>query len=239
MRQTYRIDGIEYPSKKALRERAQAILRSYPPGARLGPSDARFIYGLLLMHPTPAQKIGCGIKYFQVRENDWIWLSHGFWLVRHGGTEEGFSYRKCLTYESHRAKFNRACRQAIAPTVLEWKRQALRECGRCPYTDELLTRKSADVDHAPPWTMAAIIDEFIRSRRLDVEMVDLATPDGRGAFGYQIVDEALCADFVQFHNERARFRLISPYANQVLLAGQGRRSSTLTVEDVLGKGLTP
>ncbi len=75
------------------RRRARELF-GRPFGTIFSGDDHAFLFDLLNQHPRAKEKIGSGVKHFTVKNSKD--KSKGFFLVRPDGTEEVFSYRKCL-----------------------------------------------------------------------------------------------------------------------------------------------
>lgn len=73
----------------------QQMLQRYVPGEQVLPEDAVHLVELFKRHPSYQDKIGAGVKYFEVMPEQFG--SQCFCAVLNDGTKEGFSYKKCIT----------------------------------------------------------------------------------------------------------------------------------------------
>lgn len=70
------------------------MLNRYRPGDTVSTTDAEFLIAALRRHPDGPSKIGVGPKRFEVRSADYG--TQCFWIIRTDGSEERFSYKKCI-----------------------------------------------------------------------------------------------------------------------------------------------
>lgn len=71
------------------------MLNRYPIGERVSSVDAVDLFALLARHNDAAQKIGCGVDHFKVDKDGYG--GRCFWVVRVDGSQEDFTYRRCIT----------------------------------------------------------------------------------------------------------------------------------------------
>lgn len=72
----------------------KTMLNRYCPGGQVGEEDAEFLEMALSRHPNASVKIGIGVERFEVRSADYG--TQCFWVIRLDGSEERFSYKKCV-----------------------------------------------------------------------------------------------------------------------------------------------
>lgn len=72
----------------------QAMLRRYDVGDKVSADDDVLLRATISLHPDANKKIGCGITSFSVRSADYG--TKCFWINRHDGTTEKFSFRACI-----------------------------------------------------------------------------------------------------------------------------------------------
>lgn len=65
-------------------------------GGRLSDKDDEAVQAVLAYHPNLTEKTGCGVAYIKVDKSQNYPDVHCFWLVRTDGSEDEFSYHKCL-----------------------------------------------------------------------------------------------------------------------------------------------
>lgn len=199
------------PTKKAAAERAKAMLREYSGGQDLSPEDQAAAIDLFLKHPAASRKLAEVVSVVVDREPQFG--GSCFWIVGRGEQRVDFSYRKCLTPPTDAADFSAACRQEVADAVIAFKQGAFKEGMLCPITGEVLTWETADVDHASPHTFAAMVHSFIDQGGIDLGSVEY----DHSGIGVCFADKHLALRWYFYHDDCAVLRLVSAYANRVLL----------------------
>lgn len=215
------VNGEKFNTKTALRNRIRELRDRYADNVPLTKDDLEFMLDLLKRHEDPDRKIGCGVWYMYVKANPIFKNNRGFWLVRHDGSETDFSFEICLKQETKLHKFKNACRTAIANDILQYRNLFFMEHENpfCELTGELLTKHVCHVDHKPPMTFDRIVEEFIATKKIDVESVNiLSGEDGR--IRNELADETLKNSFVAFHRCHAELRVISKFGNLSLVKQQ-------------------
>lgn len=206
------LGGETFPTKKAAAERVQAILGNATPGEELGGSDLAVMVDLFLMHPSAAVKLITCARI--VVEKEQKFGGKCFCLAGRGESARAdFSYRKCFTPATANAEFSAACRSEISPDILAFKQEAFSDHLTCPFTGELLTWETTDVDHASPQTFSVLVRDFIAENGIDV----VAVKYDHSGVGVSFVDPVLRWDWGLYHGENASLRLVSVHANRVLL----------------------
>lgn len=71
------------------------MLARYSPGDRVSDVDAVDLHSLLLRHRDVVKKIGCGVSHFMVQKDGYG--GRCFWVVRTDGSQEDFTYKRCVT----------------------------------------------------------------------------------------------------------------------------------------------
>ncbi|SDB34924.1 DCL family protein [Pseudomonas sp. NFACC13-1] len=87
---------FEYKSKKELLDRLKDYLQKAPAGMITNKLAVKKLHLLLAMHPDADRKIGVGIDHFRIERNA-LGAGKGIWLVRVDGSEDTFSYKRCIT----------------------------------------------------------------------------------------------------------------------------------------------
>lgn len=75
------------------------MLQRYVPGEAISPADAIHLVELFKRHPHYQDKVGPGVKYFEVMPEQFG--SQCFCAVLINGAKEGFSYKKCITQRAN------------------------------------------------------------------------------------------------------------------------------------------
>jgi hypothetical protein len=210
------VGGELFKTKKALQGRVRKILWSYRDGDVVDMFDTPFLLALFMRHPSAEQKVGCGVAQIEVRRNPVYTNTQGFWIIRLDGTATDISYLECLTETPHPKRFERACRVAVEPSIIEFKQQAFDAAGgklQCPFTGEWLTLAGAHADHVAPKTFRALLAEFVDLYGIDIDKV---TVNGRGVDG--VVQDTLDSTelervWVQYHDANAVLRIVSRTGN--------------------------
>lgn len=199
--------------KKLVTDRARAILYAAVFRQPIEGDDDAFLRDLIALHSEAEQKIGSGIAHFEVRPNEW--KSRTFWIVRCDGTETDFSFLKAITPPSPMQDFAKACRTAVVEQILDFKATSFAGVPVivCPITGERVTRETAHVDHAEPWTFAALVEDFAKDRDITDDVEQTHDGDLRTYFR----DKSLANLFADFHRERASLRIVSRTANLSIL----------------------
>jgi hypothetical protein len=89
-----KLGTLIFPAKKEAKAYFRGMLRRYKPGDKVVDNDALQLGLLLQRHPHAKEKIGPGIKHFEVMSADFN--SQCFWVVRIDETVERFSYKACI-----------------------------------------------------------------------------------------------------------------------------------------------
>jgi Protein of unknown function (DUF3223) len=169
-------------------------------------SEHQMLLSLLGHHPEREEKFGAGVAHFFRRINRHpVKETRGFWVKRVDGTEEDFSYPKCLdgvSYRGDRVKkdFAMACRRAITPSIAAFRESYFDLFGEDPNFSD------SHIDHAPPWPLKRIVEEFAQIVGYGVKMHDYTSVD----WGFPPDVEK---QFRDFHDARAKLRVISAKEN--------------------------
>lgn len=73
----------------------KVMLARYKKGDVVGEEDQEDLLALLDRHANREKKVGVGIDFFRVDAD--FYGGKCFWLVRKDGSEEDFSFRRCVT----------------------------------------------------------------------------------------------------------------------------------------------
>lgn len=218
-RQGYTVSGEFFKTKKAIRERVRSILYAYPIGTQVASEDSSFLLELLHNHPRAEEKIGCGVKSFQVRQENSI--SRCFYVIRLDGSAENFSYEKLLSPPTRLAVFKTTCRDLIHRQIFRLKFTHFREHARgdgrvqCPITQRWVMMEEAEVDHIPPATFVKIVTDFIAQNEIDVDAVEVQ--ESKTDKGKTFADVELVEDWVRYHEKNADLRVVSAFANRIII----------------------
>lgn len=210
----YIVNGVEFSTQSDLKGAIQEILHEYEPGQPLDAEDTDFMYDVLCMHKDASEKIGVGVASIGVRLDPDYKRNKQFVVYRKDGTFTDFSYAKCLRSPTHRARFIQACRQIIAPGIIAYGKQYFKSYPNpiCPFTGEVLTPKTAHIDHAYPQTFRNLLEKFLNSTHLDIDQVVLISGGDNSSTVY-IQDKTIEQAWLDYHWKFAKLRVISATAN--------------------------
>jgi hypothetical protein len=215
----YFLGGRHYRSQAAIIERAKLLLHTAPLNMALAGEAHGFLEDLLHRHERAPEKIGAGIKHFEVR-NAAI-NSKCFWVVRVDGTATDFSYKLCIRPSTPLGNFTAAARRAVAIQLIafrdDWFDRYADADGTvtCEITGARYSKTEVDVDHIAPDTFASILHNFIRDACIDVDRVEYV--QGDGVMLQQFKDPRLLQGWTRYHQRHASLRVISQVANRVIL----------------------
>lgn len=212
---TYTLGGLTFTSKAAAEHHAQDILYAYAPPAVLNDHDLQFVLDMLAYHRRAAEKIGLGVQAIWIKRNQWGDAT--FQIERIDGTWADFSYRKCLAQENHASKVKAALRFAIKDQTAAVARIFFADCDTaiCEVSGEPFTRMTAHVDHIPPRTFVALVSEWMDTRGLSFDNIDVV--DGHRGEGNILADPFIERDWCEYHRAHALLRVISAEANMRLV----------------------
>jgi len=129
-------------------------MKNYRDGDRLNLQDFNFVFDLLQRHPSSERKLGAsGVAHFTIRHAPPWFRNRAFYIVRNDGLETEFSFKECLSPQSHAVRFQNACRTAVADQIIAFVEASFSdvECVACAITGATVTRASYHVDHEPPF----------------------------------------------------------------------------------------
>jgi len=203
----YWLGPFEYRSKQALLNGLKAYLRTAPLGKVTHELAIQKLHLLLALHPDAERKIGAGIDHFRIARNE---LSgRGFRLVRSDGSEETFSYTKCITgiTQSPYGKACEALRFAVRPQLDVFRSQLVFPA-RCAITgDPIVHPNDLHVDHKTPfWRLLA---QFCKAHQVDLSTLQTT---GNG-MTLALVDRRITDAFVAYHLKHARLQASCRAAN--------------------------
>jgi len=194
-----KIGDIYFKTKKMAKDHYKEMLNRYDLGEFLCEMDKEELYWLLVMHPDSETKLGCGVLNFVVRKTDKG--TRCFHIVRFDGSEENFSYLKCIDGEvSDGHRFRVACRMAIYNDMLEYRRENYKG-------DDI---DSMCVDHVYPLTFDRLVYNYLQSRNIVARDVEY---DGKNNYGHEFMDKELKEDFRDYHKEVANLQIIDRKLN--------------------------
>ncbi|NWB50145.1 DCL family protein [Pseudomonas gingeri] len=210
----YWLGPFEYKSKKALLDALKSYLQTAPAGVITNRYAIKKLHLLIAMHPDAERKIGVGVDHFKIKRNV-LGAGNGFWLVRSDGSEDSFSYERCITgvVQSPHGKVCEALRFVVRPQMHAF-RDALGLPVQCSVTGvDIVKRKDLHIDHKDPFWL--LLERFCQDRQVDLSVLETR---GNGET-LELVDKRVASAFEAFHRLHAELR---PVLKDVNVAKGGR-----------------
>jgi hypothetical protein len=210
----YWLGPFEYESKKALLNVLKSYLQSAPAGAITNRHAIKKLHLLIALHPDAERKIGVGVDHFKIKRNA-LGAGNGFWLVRSDGSEDSFSYERCITGvpQSPHGKVCEALRFVVRPQMQAF-RDALGLPIKCSVTGaDIIHRKDLHIDHKEPF--CNLLERFCQDQKVDLSSLETI---GNGET-LELVDKGISSAFEEFHRHHAE---LQPLLKDVNLAKGGR-----------------
>jgi hypothetical protein len=214
-RQSFSLGGVLYPTKTAATARLRAILNNAPLSREItDEADFATLLDLIHLHPEAEEKIGAGVRSFEVRV-DPVWKTRQFWVLRDDGTETDFSFVVCLSPKlgSPEANARRALRNEIEPQIASFR--AERCAGGGVVVDEVTGQPIPPgllhIDHASP-TFDTIQRAWLAARKLELVAIE-TTGHGDGETVILLADRELARDWQRYHLDHARLRCVARFTN--------------------------
>lgn len=218
------IDGQPFGTKLELQNKVRSILWGYLDGQSLELADFDFILDLLRNHPTAHTKIGNGVSRIYTRQNPIYKNTRSFYLERIDGSETDFSYLECISPTTKRKKVFMAFRVLIEPDMIAFKQKFFDNNGGeaiCEFTNQKIRFIGSHVDHIPPNTFDAIFNGFANYYGLNIEAVELKDELADNKIQNELADAQLANEWIKWHRERAKLRVVSRLANLSHVKKQG------------------
>lgn len=208
-----------FPSKKVAIEYFQELFRRYNPGDMVIGRDHDDLLALTEKHPEADYMIGPGIDHFRIKLDEYgtgrTYKIH--WV---DGGETLISYRKCINGQTpHRTQVFNAFRPVIAPTIEQWRcdlfKKKADQTGRvpCEISGTPLLQREGEVDHTHPHTFSALVDQFLKIKKLTYHEVRLRE-NWDGHVHRPVEDDQLAEDFRVWHDMVAILRFIRKDLNR-------------------------
>jgi hypothetical protein len=115
--------------------------------------------------------------------------------------------------ETPRSRLMDALRVAVLPQTHAF-RLAAPSIITCPILHTPFKLEECDVDHAPPWTFATIVDVFLERLDASPEKLDVSVFGWDPEYDRPIAPPALATVFADYHQQRATLRMMSSFANR-------------------------
>lgn len=206
---------FQYKSKKELLDRLKNYLHNAPIGVVTNELAVKKMRLLIAMHPEASRKVGVGIDHFKIVRNA-VGAGRGIKLVRTDGSEESFSYKRCITgvVQSPHGKVCEALRFAVRSQLI-----AFRDALGMPVSCAVITdRKDLHIDHKEPFWI--LLERFCHDRQVD--LTTLETSGNRENLA--LFDQKVSSEFEEYHRLHAELQPLLKAAN---VAIGGRRLAIL------------
>ncbi len=204
------LGGVNFKTKKAIRERARDILYNSQLDTKLSDEDNNFMLSFIKRHQCYIPIIGCGLDYICVSLDKEHKFQRAFCVVRTDNEKVFFSYTKCIARPSNLTLFSKACRTCVQDQIDCFRRQAFNNQPTiiCSLSGQIVTPQNCHIDHSHP-TFEYIVKEFIKQKKIDVDDV---TYGGDGRLK-RFADVSMSCEFATLHREMAVLRVLSQQAN--------------------------
>lgn len=214
----YQVSGECFATQEQVKERVRHILEKYPLGAPFTDGDFTFMRALLDRHPEADRKIGAGVAAIVIRQHPEFRNAVATYLQRTDGTWTDWSWSQCVAGKKITNDPVEALRRQVAGQVIAYRRRYFEancvEGGRapCELTGALLLSHESHVDHEPPMTFQAIVKDFCQALGIGLEAIAVTVPADNQLYA-EMTDAKQIAAWERYHQEHARLRVVSKFAN--------------------------
>lgn len=172
------------------------------------------LYNTLLNHPRKKDKIGCGVIYFFIQKSKWKRGQYNFMIKRADGSEEDFSFLKCLNNNYGKSKeWTNRFREIVDYQIKQYKESKVIN-GKfiCELSGVIYDEKYAHIDHYGDFHFIDIFNYFIKKNDIDLKKINIEEDKKDGSIR-KIIDENLRRDFAFFHEKKSKLRIIKDTIN--------------------------
>jgi len=219
---------FEYKSKKELLDRLKDYLQNAPIGVITSKLAVKKLHLLIAMLPEASRKIGVGIDHFKIVKNE-LEAGRGIRLVRTDGSEDGFSYKRCISgvIQSPHGKVCEALRFTVRSQLIAF-RDALGLPVRCAASGVIITdRKDLHIDHREPFWV--LLERFCHDHQVDLTTLE-TTGNGENL---ALVDQKVTSEFEEYHRLHTELQPLLKAAN---VAKGGRAAVPFTTNSRTNNG---
>lgn len=211
------IQNERFTSRKTLMARLRSIAEGNNwriPGLHLlSQADEDFVLAFFAQHSSIEEKVGAGVKRVLVgssREIDKNAYHNWCYYFETEGRSAPIDVGAGSCFESYTKleDFREACYTTVAAratAVLNRDFGTSNEM-RCPETSEIVGKQDCFVSYCDP-SMREIVQKFIDTRQIDVEIVEI-----EGETKRKFKDDQLARCFFAFHGNLARMRVVGQTA---------------------------
>lgn len=191
--------------KKELLDRLKDYLQNAPIGVITNELAVKKMHLLMALHPEASRKIGVGIDHFKIVRNA-LGAGRGIKLFRLDGTEESFSYKRCVTCVVQ-SPHGEALRFTVRSQLIAF-REALGMPVRCAVSGTIITdRRDLHIDHKEPFWI--LLERFCQDRQVDLTTFETS---GNGE-NLALVDQKVSSEFEEYHRLHAELQPLLKAAN--------------------------
>lgn len=192
------LGDYEYPTKKEFISEFSNYLKTTKSHIITNQEMTEKLSLLIHMHHSAKSKIGPGIKHFKVVKNA-QGSGNSFVAVRIDGTEERFSYEKCITNQipTKRSEVLEALRFAVRDQLFAF-RKTLNLPVKCALSGNAIEKnEDLHIDHKTPFS--ELVREFLEIESTTLEKLNTC---GNGE-NLELADKELESRFRKFHESNA------------------------------------
>jgi len=197
----------EYSSKQVLLDRVKHFLQRTPPGPVTHEIAIHKLRLLVALHPDAERKVGAGIESFKIVRNEGS--GQGIHFVRVDGTEDTFSYHKCIMGipQSPYGKVCEALRFAVRPQLSAFRANLTLPIPCAISGVTIKVHRELHIDHKEPFWK--LLRAFSKKYSIDLQALE-TTGSGESL---RLNDEKISSMFEQYHLEHAQLQASFKAAN--------------------------
>jgi hypothetical protein len=199
-----------FPTKAAAKVFFGAMLGRYKAGDRVSDADAKWLHGLIALHPDADDKIRGGIAYFSVKRNQ---FNNGFWLHRLDGSPSDWSYLDCISHAGPEQQALDGFRNAVGDTIVAYlsSHGHAKIGSQCPLSGILITAENMQIAHVLPFR--DIVRAFLVGEGLELSQVTVMPSTDRQTM-VRLADNALRERWHNYHKSNAVVMVATDYGNR-------------------------
>lgn len=202
------VGSVVFPSKKAATEFMRELVAEHK---GCGVFQSQLLVDLLLQHHyDPEYVFGCGVAGFIVAQREQWGDNFGFDILRTDGSQEPFTWTKCINGWSHKSMVRQAARFLVKSQVIEYRDAYLLSQDTCEATGAQL-QGTVHVDHVAEFE--PMFSSWKTSQGLcddDIEVMQ----DESGLAGFtRFTDQTLVSKWQEYHQMFAIMRVTTPEYN--------------------------
>ncbi len=196
-------------------ERCREIVKKTPVGESVPPEDIPFLMEFFQHHNEWSQKSSKGVKDIIIQTVGQF-ASRGFGLILCDDQIEDISFKYIVeNLEGSHTRtrlpqavndYKSAARHTVLADIRTFRDAQLALNLTCPISGQQILRENCQVDHEPPSTFDKLLFDFTGGGKINPLQVKVGSRNGVEPF---FEDKALSDEWIDFHREFARLRLLS------------------------------